>query len=437
VITTERQAAVPLVALFRGQATPMLANHAPFRTIMTRCAMTQRDAQIEWYVDPLATVKAFMRGNLAAAAGLALLPAIGADGVRAIGGQIVVADDEFDLLSRTHLLLEPPRDGVVEVVALSEGSVEPEPWVPADAAAYVTWNIDFQRGYGAAKKLIESFRGKGSVKQFVDRRVSERLGVDFEEALLPAFTGRLTQVAKFPPHSTIADAWSVYALEIKDPESFAPILTKITDKWSDRLDRQVFAGINVFQLRLPDNGNEVANAPAADEPAADDDDNGERRRNRRRQQPWAQTPPVVALVGSHLIVANRREALEQCIVTFSDSGQTRLKDELDVKLVMSKLRRQSQTPPCMMRFERPEQGLRAMYELLQSEDVRRQIHERRDSNPFFAALDDAFEANRFPAFAVISQYFAPSGSILFNEETGFHHVSFGLRRRLETPSTSQ
>jgi len=80
--------------------------------------------------------------------------------------------------------------------------------------------------------------------------------------------------------------------------------------------------------------------------------------------------------------------------------------------------------------------MRVMYEMLQTEEMRTRIHEQRESNPFFAALDDAIKENRFPAFAVIAQYLAPSGSALFNEESGFHHVSFGLRRNIQAPLRS-
>lgn len=111
-------------------------------------------------------------------------------------------------------------------------------------------------------------------------------------------------------------------------------------------------------------------------------------------------------------------------------------DELEYKLVISKLRRQSVTPPAMVTFDRPEQGLQVLYQMLQTDEMKQRIHERREENSFFATLDDAFRENRFPAFAVIAQYFAPSGTAIFNEESGLHYVSFGLRRQISVPLQS-
>jgi hypothetical protein len=83
----------------------------------------------------------------------------------------------------------------------------------------------------------------------------------------------------------------------------------------------------------------------------------------------------------------------------------------------------------MLRFDRPEKGLEVLYGLLQDENIREQIQGQRDQNPLAATIDDLLKEDRFPAFSVIAQYFAPGGSALFNEQTGFHHVLFTLQRQ--------
>ena len=68
-----------------------------------------------------------------------------------------------------------------------------------------------------------------------------------------------------------------------------------------------------------------------------------------------------------------------------------------------------------------------MYDLATSEDVRKSLSDPK-ANEFFKTLDEALKKNPLPPYAVISQYLAPPGRVLVNEETGLHYVSFGLRR---------
>ena len=82
----------------------------------------------------------------------------------------------------------------------------------------------------------------------------------------------------------------------------------------------------------------------------------------------------------------------------------------------------------MISFSRPEEGMKYGYDLLHSKDVREQINRMSEDNPFFTALDKSLSENRFPPFEVIAQYMAPTGSVVTNEESGFHYVGFGLRR---------
>jgi hypothetical protein len=122
--------------------------------------------------------------------------------------------------------------------------------------------------------------------------------------------------------------------------------------------------------------------------------------------------------------------MQHLIMTWGDS-RPRLQDELDYKFLVGKLKSHATTAPSMVRFERPDEGLRFAYQLLQTDDIRQKVHEQRDKHPFFKAVDEMLTENRLPPFEVFGQYLAPSGSMLVNEESGLHHVSFGLRRNVK------
>ena len=107
-------------------------------------------------------MKRNVRGSVAATF-LALLPVLGLDGIQAAGGAVTLNTQDFDSLVHLHLLLDNVRSGVLGMLALSSGDMEPEPWVPADVAGYRTVHWDFSKSYAALVPLYNSFRGEGAL----------------------------------------------------------------------------------------------------------------------------------------------------------------------------------------------------------------------------------------------------------------------------------
>jgi hypothetical protein len=418
IITTDRAVAAAIVGLWRGEAIPRLSDHPPFRTIMTRCASEGSSSQVDWFVDPIGTARAVTRGNLGAAAAMAMLPALGADGFRAIGGRVTVADENYDIIFRTHLLLEPPRDGVLKLLALQQGSSDPEPWVPADAASYVTWQLDIQKVYASLQEVVDGLRGEGALARMVDQRLSERLGVDVQEEVLPLLAGRITQIVRFERPASPTSQTNAIGVELTDGAKFRAPLAQVVEKFSGSIETSTFAGVDIYQWTGGASSSE-SQSPRAGGNAQE----GAELTTGRPQ-------PVAAILGKYFVVADRLSLMQQMIMT-SDEAAPRLGDELDFKLIVGKLNRQSTTGPSMIRFERPDEGLRYLYQMLQTDELRQKIHEQRERHPFFQALDEMLTEKRLPPFEVFGQFLAPSGSMLVNEESGFHHVSFGLRRHIE------
>ncbi len=129
-----------------------------------------------------------------------------------------------------------------------------------------------------------------------------------------------------------------------------------------------------------------------------------------------------------MLIANRPAAFEQGIVTRRDSKS--LENELDFKLTASKLRRQpGGKSPGWFVFERPDEGFRMLHELATAESTRGMLASQAENNELLGTLHRALEDNPLPPFSVLRKYLAPTGSILTNNETGFHYTAFGLRRK--------
>jgi hypothetical protein len=133
-------------------------------------------------------------------------------------------------------------------------------------------------------------------------------------------------------------------------------------------------------------------------------------------------------LGDYLVLTDSTECLHHAILTQSDSSQSLL-NQLDYKLITSKIRRQpGGDSPGLITFDRPEEGLRLMYEMATSDDVHQRLAARAENNAFFRTLQTALKDHPLPPFSVIAQYLAPGGGLLTNDETGFHYTGFSLRR---------
>jgi len=83
----------------------------------------------------------------------------------------------------------------------------------------------------------------------------------------------------------------------------------------------------------------------------------------------------------------------------------------------------------MITFEQPEEGMRFLYDLVASDQTRDALARQAETNDFFKGIQGTLTDNPLPPFAVLSKYLAPGGSVLTDDDTGIHYMSFSLRRK--------
>jgi hypothetical protein len=404
VVSNTATLAEEMLRSWNGEKKASLSENANFAAVMNRCQSSNNPPGFEWYVDPINLAKSLSRGNAAAQTGLALLPALGLDGVKAAGGTITFASGEFDSVGHAHLLLENPKSGVLELLQMSAGDSTPEPWVPHDIATYMTLNWDVQATFAKGTKLYDSFFGEGNAAKEIKTRVDKALGIDFETELLPALAGRFTMATWNEPPARANSMANVVGIKLTDAKTFESTLAKIMEKYPERLEKKSFGSATYYQMKVP-----MRELPPDAIPT-------------RRPE------PCFALVGDYLLVTDSVKLFEHCITTTA-TGKS-LAGELDYKLIASKISRQvGGQKPGMVAFSRPEEGLRAMYEFAMSENAKRGLSRQAENNEFFKRLDDSLKAHPLPPFAVIAKYLAPSGAMVTQDETGFHYMTFTLKRK--------
>jgi len=383
-----------------------LARDADFAAVMRRSGRKDQKPHLVWYADPIGLMRSIGQEDAGVQITLAMFPALGLDGIKALGGSFTLDAGQFDSVAVWHVLLEAPRDAILKMIAFRPGEIEPEPWVPGDAASYMTLHWDFQTTFDELVAVYDSFRGEGSLSQLLGKGAMETIGLDVEKELLPALAGRVSLCSRIQRPITLRSAATAIGIELKAPEALAEALERVATKHELFLERKSYGGNEYFQITP-------------------------RRRNDRPDAP-PQPIPCFGIVGDYLMLTNHPGLYETVILT-SQGGMEPLADSLDFKLIASNIRRQSGgVEPAMISFERPQEGLRFYYELGTADETRRTLRENAKDNPFLKTLDTALDENPLPPFAVIEQYFAPGGAMLVDDAGGLHYMGFSLRRKTES-----
>jgi hypothetical protein len=407
VITTDAGVAKGVLAAWDGGKAPTLADSSKFSSIMSRCGASGGGdpPQITFFVDPIELIKQNLRGS-AAATFLALLPVLGVDGIQGVGGGVTMNTPDFDSVIHLHLLLDSARNGVLAMLALSTGDMEPEPWVPSDVTAYRTVYWDFQKSYTALGPVYNGFRGQDALANDVKRNISDPLGVDFEKEFIRALDGRLTWVSWMVKPARLNSQANLVAVKLKDAKAFQAAFDQVMAKFPNALQKATFGSATYYH------------APDAMGPRKPQPDSLIRRPD-----------PCLAILGDYLMVTDSSEFLHHVIVTQS-GGLPALAGELDYKLMASRIRRQpGGDKPGLIMFARPEQALRQMYDLATAEDVRKRLTRQAENNQFFRAIDGALQKNPLPPFSTLEKYLAPAGGLMTNDESGLHYMGFALKRK--------
>ncbi len=389
-----------------------LSANRKYNLIMKRCQGTQKARpELTAYVDPIELAGVATRGNFAAQTGLAVLPVLGLDGLEAAGASIIFPDEQFDDIAHFHLMLDNPRAGILEMLALKEGDTKPQNWVPADAAAYATLNWDVEKTYKTLGTLYDSFRGEDAMAMEVQRNISEELDIDFEEDIINALDGRVTYVRWIERPARLLSQGSMVGLGLKDSKEFAGTLKSLISKVPEgRVVKKAFNGVDYYQ---------------AARPAREGDEENPERAARRAARPR----PCMAILGDTLLLTDRSAFLEKAITT-SRNPTNSLSEQLDYKLITSKIRSHlGNKKPGMISFERPEEGMKMLYELATGDETREQLATQAENIEVFRVLNTALKDNPLPPFKVISQYLSPRGGMMTNDETGFHYTAFTIKRK--------
>ncbi|MCI0332696.1 MAG: hypothetical protein L0228_05695 [Planctomycetes bacterium] len=383
-----------------------LAENDRFVTILKNCRREQDPPpHLIFFVDPIELVRNVGRDNGGVQFAMGLLPALGVDGLLAVGGAMTYSTDRYNEMSQFHVLLENPRAGVMQLPAFEPGDTTPQQFVPLAVETYMGMHWNVGDTYDRLVALVDKYRHEGATEKFVKERISDRLGVDLPTQVLDNLSGRFTWMIGYEKPAKFRGQQHTIAAEVVDEEAMKETIKAVMAKYPDVFEERQFGNVTYHAILPP------------------------RLRDMAEEERPAE--PCIAVMDGYMFLGGSCKLFERCVAA-RDGTIDRLVDSEDYARATEVLGRETAgLTPAIFSVSRYEETMRQWYDLLTSEKTRELIEENKEDNRFLAALADALDQHQLPPFDVLAPYLAPGGAILYDTDNGYHGISFTLRNEAE------
>jgi hypothetical protein len=381
-----------------------LADNRDFTDILSRCVGSEGERpQVSFFVDPIGIAREALKSSSSSFVALTAMKTLGLNGVKGVGGSVILAANEFDTVAHFHILLDTNRQGVLRALRPKSGSTEPENWVDDSVVSYNTINWDLKKTTKAVEEIVNTFMGENAFEDNVIKRGSTALDLDFRKDFLDLLNDRLTLAQVVLPPKRINSQSNLFGVHVQDIDRVRDFtLPKIFEAAKKQTPRWTSKQIGESTIYFLDNDfkSETVRAPK----------------------------PCFGVVQKQVLLSDSLETIEYAIKVV-DEGENLLSDSIEYKLIRDKIKEQLKGQEfSVMSYQRPDEQLRLFYDLASDPKNIERLEGMSMNNPFFGALVSALKGRQLPPFEKIAKYMVPSGAYLTEEENGLHYTTFSLKR---------
>lgn len=412
-----------LIKNWNGREKESFNDNPKFTAIKNTFHTKESDPQLIAYVNPLGLFSAFAQTEARLQIAMSIIDAIGLNGLQAVGGSIAFNNGDFDSLVEAHALLDSPRNGVLDTLQMKEGDVTPQPWVPANLAGYSTIYWDVPETYNRVEKLIDSFFGANRTSNWINQNLSSKIDVDVVKEIMPLVKGRGTMLTIMPkpkprdaadaeldgPPALMGGPFQgsemLFAIELTDVNKAKKIFDQLIGMAGDEMVKKTWGSQTYYvaKISVPERG--------------------------RRRGPVLPEPCFT--IAHDCLIMSSFPGIMKDVLSVHEAKDT-LAESLEFKLMVSKLKRVAGTGKVgAIVYNRPEESMKYMWDIALAEQTRQRMREAGENNPVLSKLDEALTQHPLPPFSAVEKYFLPTGSVVTNEDNGFHYRSFSLKRKLD------
>ena len=383
---------------------PTLADSSNFSAVMARCVGAESTRpQLTFYIDPYHIAERFVMRSESLTARMAIWPlveSLGLAKIRGIGASSFSGGEVFEGIGHLHVLIDPPRDGLLGVLRPEKGDSTPPDWVPGELTAYtsVYWNIE--KTYENLGKVVDTFQaGENSMKGFVEDPLKKQTGLDVQEDLLENITGRYVRVTWMEPPARLNSQCSVHGIELKDPIAAKEVIAKLRKRFPKVVTPETVGGKVVYF------------GPTND----------------RMPKQFRKPQPGLMILDNWLIAGDSKKLFQ--LVIRANAGQAkRLVEVPEYDLVASELGdKLDGEKPFMVSYGETADMFRQIYELAQSDDSKQFLSRAGENNMVARKVSDLIKRHKLPPYEEFEKYFAPSGTFGYDEPSGIHIGTYQLR----------
>ncbi|HEX6986215.1 MAG TPA: hypothetical protein VF170_12615, partial [Planctomycetaceae bacterium] len=256
-----------VLARWAGDHDETFAGSEVYGYVAEKLRSDDREPAIVWYVDPIGGLQAAMTRAEGAGPQLqmvaAFLPTLGLTNLKAVGGSVDMATEEFDSVTKVFFYVERPASGNLGVLGLFEfppAELAPPEWVAETATGYFGANWDVEGAVDSVRTLVDTFQGPGSFERLMQQAANAPNGpkLNPEKDFLDQLAGQI-HIASYPivvPRTQPAEGQAtaqqptVIALDVKDEQKMNDVLAKLAQTPNFPGETRQFQGTTLYELPM-------------------------------------------------------------------------------------------------------------------------------------------------------------------------------------------
>jgi Protein of unknown function (DUF3352) len=376
-----------------GKHSETLAEVAAYKAVLDLAKHETTPSVLTWYVNPINLVQSFVKSseNIDQSIGMAMavLPLLGLNNLKAIGGTVHMDTPEYDSVSRILVVVEQPVSGLLSVFHFPATKQTPPRWVTDDSTAYVAINWDVQKAFSAVEGVVDQFMGPGFTAQKLDEWATDANGpmIHLKKDVLDNLDGSIDVATDSPDASNAESSRLLVALGVKDAKKAKAALDKVSKMQGIPVKTRDFRGEIIYTLEgIPGFGN-------------------------------SNKEMGLTVIQNHLMFSNDVSRLEQIIL--GDKDRKPLADSEKYK----KIAKYFPSETSIQWYQEQQGQMKSIYEMFRSGKASETI----SAIPQLAKFVEGIDFKKLPEFDAIKKYLPASGSYGVPHASGALFVSFTLK----------
>jgi Protein of unknown function (DUF3352) len=376
------------------------------------------DSQVFWYVELPRFLKLMAQSGAAANPNAdnpnqaqqteAMIQVTGLNGLKAATGSFTLNAGNYDSLTKTHILMQGPPQGVVKVFRLPKVTLQPEPWVPASVASYQTISWDLDQAFVALNELANLFQ-PGVLQVLEQQMVGPNGGepLKFKQDIFDPLGDRITIVSDFKKPVTEDSERMLLAIALEDSKALQNSLNKLISLTGGQPKKREFQGTTIYDFEVPEMPNPNGGVGGAQAPG---DANLKPR-----------GPVSVAIAKQTLFISSEPTLLEQVL----RGGGPALADSSAYQAVA----REMPGKVSSLTYVRPDEQARITYDMIKSGQFEKALQGAAVAGgPDLSRFARLIDKEKLPDFSVFAKYLSQGGRFSEMNDDGVTITGFTLRK---------